>query len=112
MLRRITLPATCIAVWLFFYYLPAHSEPDMQDEVWYDVCLNAMGQDAKWIRQQITERGIELGQREMQDTEWYDVCFTASGKDAKWIRQQIAERGIKLRPPAARLMPPGRIPGN
>jgi hypothetical protein len=54
--------AICLAVWLFFYHVPAHSEPDMQDDAWYDICITVSGKDAKWLRQQMTEHGIKTGQ--------------------------------------------------
>jgi hypothetical protein len=54
--------ATCIAVWLlFFYYLPAQSEPDMQDDVWYDMCITVSGKDGKWLWRQMMEHGIKIG---------------------------------------------------
>jgi hypothetical protein len=53
------MAATCIAV--FFYYVPAHSESEMQDDAWYDMCVTVSGKDAKWLMRLATKRGIKMG---------------------------------------------------
>jgi hypothetical protein len=82
------LVAICAAIWLFFYYVPAHGEePKIEDSWWYDFCVPIRDGDREWFMKELDKREIKS---------FGTKCGTLRGVDLRWFVDELRKRGYDV----------------
>ena len=84
------LVAICAAIWLFFYYVPAHGEgPKIEDSVLYSFCAPPIRDpDLEWFTKLTKERPVTI--KPSVTGRW---CATLLGADLRWLVDELRKRG-------------------
>jgi hypothetical protein len=101
------LVAICAAIWLFFYYVPAHGEePEIEDSRLYDFCVPIRDSDVEWFRKELDKRAVRIKSPGTKESgQW---CGTLRGADLRWLMDELRKRGYDAGPFASPFLLPSQ----